>query len=147
MEKKLEKFKKFFGIGQVRLVEPFWAPESKWWSVSWSSMDYTDNNGKIDEDKLDDVTHFVEGELTEMSFNEVILEEDDELIDIDRTVIGYTIMEDVYADSNENGIVFAILRCNNKDGSYEYCYHIAITNEYADVISAEARKLVEAKTS
>ena len=140
----LELFNKYFTVDEI---EPMHGSDR--YFVSWTSMNYTEGeDGNIDEDKFDEILDdFVLGRLICKSFNDMIIESNENLYDIARfKLLGFAVLTQVQKTATDvipsDDVVVALTFDDGHDGFIDRC-HTQVTDEYADIIIAEAIRLVK----
>ena len=112
--------------------------------VSWTSMNYvTDDNDEIDDNKWNEVNNFVFDELlSDVDFNELILESGEDIEWIDRNkLVGFTVIANIDVNDDHYNEALLALTFDTDCGLEDRC-HIAIKDDYADAIIAKAKKLI-----
>lgn len=142
----INEFKRYFAKEECE--EVYGEKDGKFF-VSWTSVAYTDDGkGEIDEEKWNEVLEFVLDKLLSgISFNDLIIDSDENMEYIARNKLeGFSVMTNIDLNDDKCSEVLLALTFDTDSGCEDRC-HTAIGNEYADIIVAEAKKLVEAKKS
>lgn len=112
--------------------------------VSWTSIDYTDDdNDEIDDDKWNEVHNFVFDELLSgMDFSELILESGESFEWIARNkLVGFAVITNIDVNDDKYNEALLALTFDTDCGLEDRC-HIAIQDDYADAIIAKAKRMI-----